>query len=82
MTPESFNKWRVMPRFLMTFYYIFFAVAFWEISSWVMGYDFQALESETISLAIVGFPTGILGVLSAVLTSLTKSYFQTGGNGH
>jgi hypothetical protein len=28
---------------------------------------------------VAGFPVGILGVLSAVLATLTKNYFNTGG---
>lgn len=79
MSPKAFNEWRIVPRILMLAYYAFFAMTFWEISSWVMAYDFNSLTSETIALAVVGFPTAILGVLSAVLSSLTNNYFRTGG---
>lgn len=79
MTPEQFNAWRIMPRILMTFYYVFFAFAFWGLADWVMAYDFTALDNDTVALAIVGFPTLVLGVLSQVLASLTKNYFNTPG---
>lgn len=79
MTPDEFNKWRIMPRILMTSYYVFFAFAFWGLADWVMAYDFTKLDNEIIALAIVGFPTAVLGVLSAVLATLTKNYFNTPG---
>ncbi len=79
MTPDQFDAWRVMPRVLLTAYYVFFAFAFWGLCDWVMAYNFDALESEVVALAIVGFPAAVLGVLSGVLASLTKNYFNTPG---
>ena len=79
MSPETFNKWRVMPRILMIAYYGFFAFTFWEISGWFMSFDWSSVNEPSVSLAVAGFPVGILGVLSAVLATLTKNYFQTGG---
>lgn len=79
MTPEQFNKWRVIPRILMFSYYGFFAYAFIWIAGWFMAYDFNSIENDTVALAIVGFPVAILTVLSGVLTMLTNKYFSTGG---
>lgn len=79
VTPEQFDKWRIMPRILMTVYYTFYIFAFWRMASWAMDYDYQSLSSDTMALAIVGFPTAILGVLGGVLASLTKNYFNTPG---
>ncbi len=82
MSPEDFNKWRVMPRILMVAYYSFFAFTFWEISDWFMAFDWDTVSEPSVSLAVVGFPVGILTVLAGVLAHLTKNYFHTpGGNG-
>ncbi len=77
MTADDFNKWRIIPRFLMIAYYGFFAWAFWGIADWFMDFDFTTIESEAVALAVVAFPTAILGVLSGVLLGLTKHYFST-----
>ena len=78
MTPELFDRWRIMSRILMTTYYMFFMFSFVWISDWFMTYDFNALENETIALTITGFPVAILTVLSGVLSMLTKNYFNSG----
>lgn len=75
---------RLIPRLLVIAGYIWYAqFAVW-VSGWVMDYPFHDLESESVALAIVAFPTGILGVLAGVLASITNNYFRTGGqtNGH
>ena len=77
MTPEQFDKWRVMPRILMSTYYLFYMFAFWRMATWAMDYDYAALQSDVLALAIVGFPTAILGALGMVLLGLTKHYFNT-----
>lgn len=79
MTSKEFNDWRIIPRVLMLSYYFFFAWAFWGIADWFMGFDFDSITEPSVALAVAGFPMGILGVLSAVLASLTKNYFETGG---
>ncbi len=79
MSPEQFNKWRVMPRILMVGYYVFFAYTFVWITQWYMGFDFSSIENQAVALAVTGFPVGILGVLSGVLLKLTEHYFKTGG---
>ena len=82
MTPEQLNAYRIIPRILMAVYYTFFIYAFIWVTKWFMSYDHNSIENEAVALAIAGFPTAILGVLSAVLASLTKNYFNTpGGNG-
>ena len=78
MTPEQFNKWRVIPRILMFTYYGFFMYSFVWIAGWFMSYDFNSLTNDTVALSVVGFPVAILTVLSGVLTMLTKHYFDTG----
>lgn len=75
---------RIIPRALVIGGYIGYAnFAVW-VTKWVMAYPFDKLESEAVALAIVAFPTGILGVLAGVLASITNNYFKTGGqiNGH
>jgi hypothetical protein len=87
MTPETFAKWRPVPRALMIGYGVFFAVMTWKMTAWVMAYDFNALDNETLALAVVGFPAAILTVLSGVLMALMKhfitpGYKANGGNGN
>ncbi len=72
----------MIPRILMFVYYGFFVYAFTWVTEWFMSYDFDGLQNEAVALAIAAFPAAILGVLSGVLASLTKAYFNTpGGNG-
>ena len=80
MSPEQFDKWRIMPRVLMIAFYGFFMWAFIWVSSWFMAYDFTALTDSAVALAIAGFPTAILAVLTGVLANLTKLYLSTGGD--
>lgn len=80
MTSEEFNKWRVMPRILMVIYYGFFIYAFMYVVDWFMNYDFSEVEDPAVALAITGFPTAILAVLTGVLSTLTKQYFNTGSS--
>lgn len=81
MSPEDFNKWRIIPRILLAAGYVFYPIIFWELSDWVMNYDFNSLQNEAVALAVIAYPASVLSALGAVLGSLTKSYFQTGTNG-
>lgn len=74
------NAWRLIPRILILVYYVFSIWAWWFVVSWFMAYDFAALESEVVALAVVGFPAIILGVITTVLGSLTNNYFRTGSS--
>ena len=74
------NAWRVIPRVLILVYYVFSIWAWWFVVDWFMAYDFAALESEVVALAVVGFPAIILGVITTVLGSLTNNYFRTGSS--
>ena len=74
------NAWRLIPRLLILAYYVFSVWAWWFVVSWFMAYDFAALESEVVALAVVGFPAIILGVITTVLGSLTNNYFRTGSS--
>ena len=78
---ERLNALRIIPRALVVAYYIFFAKFSYYLADWFMAYDFDALNNETVALAIAGFPAAILGVMAGVLASLTNNYFHTGGNG-
>lgn len=74
------DAWRLIPRLLILTYYVFSIWAWWFVVDWFMAYDFTALESEVVALAVVGFPAIILGVITTVLGSLTNNYFRTGRN--
>ena len=69
---------RIIPRLLISFYYLFFAWFSIFLAEWFMNYDFDALENEAVALAIAGFPAAVLGVMTTVLGSLTNNYFRTG----
>ncbi len=74
------DAWRLIPRLLILVYYVFSIRAWWFVVEWFMAYDFAALESEVVALAVVGFPAIILGVITTVLGSLTNNYFRTGSS--
>ncbi len=64
----------------MVIYYGFFIYAFMYVVDWFMNYDFSEVEDPAVALAITGFPTAILAVLTGVLSTLTKQYFNTGSS--
>ena len=72
------DAFRIIPRLLVIGYYLFFAWFAVYLADWFMAYDFAALESEAVALAIAGFPAAVLGVMTGVLGSLTNNYFRTG----
>ncbi len=74
------DAWRLIPRILILVYYVFSIWAWQFVVRWFMAYDFAALESEVVALAVVGFPAIILGVITTVLGSLTNNYFRTGSS--
>lgn len=76
---ERVNALRIIPRVLVIGGYLAFGKFTVWVTQWVMAYPFHELESEAIALAIVAFPTGILGVMAGVLGSITANYFRTGG---
>lgn len=82
---DRLDALRIIPRFLVIFYYVFFAKFAYFLASWFMEYDFASLENEAVALAIAGFPAAILSVLNLVLGTLSNNYFRTGrakgGNG-
>ena len=69
---------RIIPRFLVISYYLFFAKFSFYLTDWFMAYDFASLENQAVALAVAGFPVGILGVMTGVLGTLTNNYFRTG----
>lgn len=89
MTPvDPWNKWaqridilRVFPRAIVLGYYIFFVDAWFYVVTWFMHFDWTQLKGtgEATALAVAAFPAAILGVLTGVLSALTKSYWE-GGN--
>jgi hypothetical protein len=69
---------RIIPRFLVIFYYAFFARFSFYLADWFMAYDFATIQNQAVALAIAGFPVGILGVMTGVLATLSNNYFRTG----
>jgi hypothetical protein len=47
-----------------------------------MSFDWSSLESEAVALAIVAFPTGVLGVMAGVFGKMADNYFRTGRGGN
>ncbi len=88
MTEPSTDAWlrfadrldalRIIPRFLVIAYYLFFFQFTYYLAEWFMAYDFATIENQAVALAIAGFPVGILGVMTGVLSALTNNYFRTG----
>lgn len=75
------NSFRVVPRILIMVYYLFFIKAWFYVVDWFTGYDWGSVENQAVALALAGFPATILGIISAILASLTNNYFRTGGSG-
>jgi hypothetical protein len=75
---DRLDALRIIPRFLVIFYYVFFAKFSFYLADWFMAYDFTTIENQAVALAIAGFPVGILGVMTGVLGTLTNNYFRTG----
>ncbi len=69
---------RIIPRFLVISYYLFFAKFSFYLAGWFMSYDFTTIDNQAVALAVAGFPVGILGVMTGVLGTLTNNYFRTG----
>jgi len=69
---------RIIPRLLVIVYYAFFIKFSYYLADWFMAFDFASLESDAVALAVAGFPVGILGVMTGVLSALTNNYFRTG----
>jgi len=74
------NDLRIIPRLLVVGGYISFGAAFVWIVEWFMAFDWTAVNDTGVALAIVSFPASILGILTGVLGSITKHYFNTGGH--
>lgn len=72
------DAFRIIPRFLIIAYYLFFFQFTYYLTDWFMAYDFAKVENQAVALAVAGFPVGILGVMTGVLSSLTNNYFRTG----
>lgn len=71
---------RIIPRLLVIVYYAFFIKFSYYLADWFMSFDFASLESDAVALAVAGFPVGILGVMTGVLSALTNNYFRTGSS--
>lgn len=88
MTEHSPDAWirfanrldalRIIPRFLVIVYYLFFFHFAYYLTDWFMAYDFATIDNQAVALAVAGFPVGILGVMTGVLSALTNNYFRTG----
>ena len=75
---ERVDAFRLVPRLIMLGYYTFFIKAWFFVTEWFMAYDWNNIEDPAIALTIAGFPAVILGILTGVLASLTKSYWAGG----
>ena len=73
---ERLDALRIIPRFLVILYYAFFIKFAWFVTDWFMAFDWTTVQDPTV--AIAGFPVGILGVMTGVLGTLTNNYFRTG----
>jgi hypothetical protein len=69
---------RIIPRFLVMAYYLFFFKFTYFLTDWFIQFDFATIENQAVALAVAGFPVGILGVMAGVLGALTNNYFRTG----
>ncbi len=88
MTEPSDDRWilwaervdaiRLVPRLLIIGYYSFFVKAWFYVVDWFAAYDWTVIDNQAVALALAGFPAAILGVITAVLSTLTKNYFTTG----
>ncbi len=75
---ERLDALRIIPRFLVIFYYVFFVKFAYFVADWFMAFDWTTVQDPTVALAVAGFPVGILGVMTGVLGTLTNNYFRTG----
>ncbi len=75
---DRLDALRIIPRFLVMAYYLFFFKFAYYLTDWFMAYDFASVENQAVALAVAGFPVGILGVMTGVLSALTNNYFRTG----
>jgi hypothetical protein len=76
---QRIDLFRVVPRAIVFGYYTFFAHAWYYVVTWFMHFDWaQVKGSEASALAVAAFPAAILGVLTGVLSTITKSYWESG----
>lgn len=75
---ERLDALRIIPRFLVIFYYVAFFKFAYFVTTWFMNFDWSSVENQAVALAVAGFPVGILGVMTGVLGTLTNNYFRTG----
>ena len=75
---ERIDAFRLIPRLILLVYYWFFIEAWYFVVAWFMAYDWTAVTNQAVALAIAGFPAVILGVLTQVLSTLTKNYWSGG----
>jgi len=77
---ERIDSMRVFPRIILLSYYTFFINAWYYVVTWFMDFDWSQIKgsTEAVALAVTAFPAAILGVLTGVLSTLTKSYWETG----
>jgi len=71
---------RIIPRFLVISYGLFVAWFAFYLADWLIGYDFASLENEAVALAVIAFPTGVLGVMAGVFGKMFDNYCRTGSS--
>lgn len=75
---ERLDAFRVIPRLIVAVYYIFFIKAWYFVVTWFMEYDWSKIDNEAVALSLAGFPAVILGVLTTILSTITKGYWDGG----
>lgn len=75
---ERIDAMRVVPRIIMLTVYAFFIQGWWYVVTWFMNYPWTTITNDAVALALAAFPAAILGVLTQVVNSLTKAYWEGG----
>jgi hypothetical protein len=79
---DRLDALRIIPRLLVIGYGLFLGWFAFYLADWIMSFDWSSLESEAVALAIVAFPTGVLGVMAGVFGKMADNYFRTGRGGN
>jgi hypothetical protein len=77
---ERIDSLRVFPRLIITTIYAFFMYAWIYVVTWFMNFEWESITKDSVALALAAFPAAILGVLTQVVNSLTKAYWDSGRN--
>ena len=86
LAAQRLDAWRIIPRLILLFYFVFFGKAWYFIVNWFVSYDWSDLPADqivgaTAVVAVAGFPAIILGILTKVLFQLIEMYCKKPGYG-